>query len=369
LLGVAQRKVEKHHDALRRIRKEINKMEKEIAAKKKQESSVLFVLSNLDLGIDLAHSALQNLTKQREKREKEIRQIERNLKNSAKEQQKLRDIISKRLVYTYKYGRLKDLELLFTAESLNEGVLWLEYQKRLSENDYRNYLSLREKSDQIVRDRNLLAIEISEKQNLIAEKHKEEKELLNKKRQRQKILTKIRKNTDLLRQQLAEKEKAAAAIRKIIFRLEKEPKITPLVKPETLFADLNGRMLWPVKGKIVSHFGRVRHPELKTITENIGIEIKAPEGNPVQSVARGKVTAITWQRGSGNIIIISHYGGYYTVYTHLEEIYVDLLEDVDMGQIIGSVGESGSTKGPVLHFEIWKGTEKLNPELWLAKRS
>jgi len=101
--------------------------------------------------------------------------------------------------------------------------------------------------------------------------------------------------------------------------------------------------------------------------ENIGIEIEAPEGSPVQVVASGKITKITWQRGRGNIVIVSHYGGYYTVYTHLEEILVDLLEDVEPGQVIGSVGESGSLKGPVLHFEVWKGTTKLNPENWLAK--
>ena len=138
-------------------------------------------------------------------------------------------------------------------------------------------------------------------------------------------------------------------------------------KPGTLFSELRGGMIWPTEGRIVTRFGKVKHPELKTITENIGIEIEAPEGSPVQVVASGKITKITWQRGRGNIVIVSHYGGYYTVYTHLEEILVDLLEDVEPGQVIGSVGESGSLKGPVLHFEVWKGTTKLNPENWLAK--
>lgn len=365
--GFAQGKSSQHLERLRKLRDEINKMQKQIAASEKKESSVLYVLSNLDLEIDLAQSLIQNLKKERKEKERQIRQLEKNLKTSDEEIQKLKDIISKRMIYTYKYGRSKDLELLFTAKSLNEGILWLEYQKRLSAHDYRNYLALREKQNQISRDRDLLAIELQEKQKLLRAKQDEERKLKEKKKQRQKILSKVRRDTNLLRQQLAEKEKAAAEIRKIILRLESEPRKAPLPKPETLFADLRGRMLWPVQGKIVSRFGKVKHPELKTVTENIGIEIKAPLGNPVQAVAGGKVTAITWQRGSGNIVIISHYGGFYTVYTHLQEIFVDELDDIQMGQIIGSVGESGSTKGPILHFEIWKGSEKLNPEDWLAK--
>ena len=141
----------------------------------------------------------------------------------------------------------------------------------------------------------------------------------------------------------------------------------PLPKSGTLFSELRGGMIWPTEGQIVTRFGRVKHPELKTVTENIGVEIKAPEGSPVQVVAGGKITKITWQRGRGNIVIVSHYGGYYTVYTHLGEILVDLLETVESGQVIGSVGESGSLKGSILHFEVWKGTTKLNPENWLAK--
>ena len=82
-----------------------------------------------------------------------------------------------------------------------------------------------------------------------------------------------------------------------------------------------------------------------------------------------QVTAITWQRGRGNIVIARHYGGYYSVYTHLQEILVDEGDEIGMGEELGTVGESGSLKGPLLHFEIWKGTEKVNPELWLAKHT
>ena len=98
------------------------------------------------------------------------------------------------------------------------------------------------------------------------------------------------------------------------------------------------------------------------LTENLGIEIMAQRGSPVTAVARGVVQTITWQRGRGNIVIISHDRGFYTVYTHLSEIHVELSEPVQSGQVIGTVGNSGTpssvssnTVEVHLHLELWVG--------------
>ena len=72
-------------------------------------------------------------------------------------------------------------------------------------------------------------------------------------------------------------------------------------------------MIWPTKGYIINHFGRQKHPQWNTITENIGIDIKAEFGEQVHAVANGIVTAITWQRGRGNIIIINNLDGFFSV--------------------------------------------------------
>ncbi len=363
----AQSHFERRQNQLRKIRDEIMSVERALAASKEKENSVLYVLSTLDLDIDLAQSVIQNLKSERRKQERQIANIEKNLKNTRSELERLKQQLGKRLVYSYKYGRMKEVELLFTARSLNEGLLWVEYQKRLSQNDFRNFIKIREKQAEIARDRDLLNIELQQKKKLLAEKLKEEKKLKAKKKKRQKVLASIRQNTNLLAQQLAEKEKAAKEVERLIVQMERAPKTRELARPETPFAELKGRMPWPTPGRIVTRFGRYKHPELKTVTENIGVDISAPLNQPVVAVASGKVTAITWQRGRGNIVIISHYGGYYSVYAHLGEILVNLSEEVEIGEAIGSVGESGSLKGPMLHFEIWKGAEKLNPEQWLGK--
>ena len=134
------------------------------------------------------------------------------------------------------------------------------------------------------------------------------------------------------------------------------------------FPKLKRNMIWPTAGYVISHFGRHKHPKWKTITENIGIDIKAEFGQDVRAVANGIVTAITWQRGRGNIVIINHLGGYFSVYTHLSQIIVQIDQKIQIGQVIGNVGDTGSLQGPMLHFEIWKGTTKQNPAYWIVKK-
>lgn len=363
----AQEKNVRQHEQLRKIREDMFSAEKKIQAGKKKESAILFQLHSFDLDIDMMRSVIHRSKTGQVKKARQIKGIEKNLKETSKELERLKQQLARRLIYGYKYGRTQELDLLLTARSVNDGLLWLEYQKRLAAHDHRNYLKIKRKQAEIIRDRDLLAIELQEKKKLVSEKIVEENKLKSKKRQRQKVLVTVRQDINLLRQQLADKQKAAEEIRRAIVRLQQQPSQTPLLRPGTPFAALKGRMLWPAGGKIVTRFGKYKHPVLKTVTENIGIDIQSPLGSSVQVVAAGKVTVITWQRGQGRIVIVSHYGGYYSVYTHLQEIYVGEMEDVQMGQAIGSVGDSGSLMGAILHFEIWQGAEKLNPEVWLGK--
>ena len=360
-----------HQQKLKQIRAKIHQTEEKREAAEKKEASELYRLQNLDLDIDIAHSVVLNLQKEQKKRQRQINSLKKDIARNQKELEQLRELFKKRIIHIYKYGRMKDVELLLTTRSVNDGLLWLEYQKRLSEQDYRSFQRIRDKQTKITYDRDLLTIELDNERNTLKRKRAEENGLKKKYQARERSLVAIRKDIKVYEQQLQDWHKAEKEIENLITRLEEsaagQPEMPP---PDITFAELKGRMIWPAEGRIVTKFGRYRHPQLKTVTESIGIEISAPIGTPVVAVASGKITAITWQRGRGNIVIARHYGGYYTVYTHLQEILVNIGDNVYMGEKLGTVGESGSLKGPLLHFEIWQGAQKkVNPEIWLAKQA
>ena len=137
--------------------------------------------------------------------------------------------------------------------------------------------------------------------------------------------------------------------------------------PAGEFAELKGKLIRPVKGKVTKKFGQDRHPKFGTVTFNNGINITAAPGSPIRAVAAAKVEFVDWITGYGNCIILNHGGGYYTLYAHAATILVQPGQSVASGQVIAEVGDSGSLNGYECHFEIRKSKEALNPMDWFRK--
>jgi len=360
------------------LRKEIEKYEQQLSQKKAKEANVVNLIASLDREIDTATGYLRTLKQDIRQREGQVKGYSAEISATGKEIEELKALIKNRIVSFYKHGRVREIELLLKSKSLTQIKVWMRYQKLIAENDRHNYQSLIEKQKQIEGQQNLLRVEISEKDRRMKEQQLEEQRLKLSREKRSKYLAAIRNDQKVLKQHLEEIKKAEQQIMSFIAKAEEERLTEKVRKPAThgaierppdrshKFAALRGKLLWPTQGTVISHFGRQKHPSLNTITENLGIEIKAKLGAPVKVVDDGQVQTITWQRGRGNIVIISHDDGYYTVYTHLAEIEVNLQQEVKQGQVIGTVGDSGSINGPMLHFQIWKNTSNLNPEDWLT---
>jgi len=136
---------------------------------------------------------------------------------------------------------------------------------------------------------------------------------------------------------------------------------------KTAFAGQKGWLQPPVKGKLISRFGTKRKGDYNAFTFQSGIDIKAERGAPVKTVFSGEVMFAQWLKGYGNLMIINHGNNYYTLYAHVEELYKKKGEQVDTGEIIGTAGDTGSIKGPCLHFEVRHHGKPVDPLKWLKK--
>lgn len=113
---------------------------------------------------------------------------------------------------------------------------------------------------------------------------------------------------------------------------------------------------------LTSAFGMRRDPFTGGHTFHRGIDLAAPEGSPVYAVRSGVVSSRGNDAVLGNFVVIDHDGGYKTVYGHLKSIDVQLKSAVRLGMIIGSVGNTGLSTGPHLHFEVRFGDEVRDPQ-------
>ena len=92
-----------------------------------------------------------------------------------------------------------------------------------------------------------------------------------------------------------------------------------------------------------------------------GIDIKAPRGRTIQAARGGRVEYSGWMGGYGRVVVIDHGDGYSTLYAHCTSLSVRKGQSVSQGQAIATVGTTGRTTGPHLHFEVRRGNNPVNP--------
>ena len=128
-----------------------------------------------------------------------------------------------------------------------------------------------------------------------------------------------------------------------------------------------GRLPWPVSGRVSEHFGQHAHPVYKSVKLpfNNGVSITVPKGTDVKVIFDGEVKRVIVMPGYNKCVLVQH-GGYFTFYCKLSTVSVKAGDKLKAGQTVGVVDTiDGQTQ---LHFQVWKGTDPLDPELWLKPR-
>lgn len=256
----------------------------------------------------------------------------------------------KRFKYLQQTARFRRQE----ATLISELKYLIEESRTKLQNDFVRLASLKSREET---QKSLLKTEQDKKQQMV-------KSLSNKEKQ--------------LQAELEEKKRIATKIEKEILAIIKEEqrklyKVSETPEQKLIgdsFAENRGRLPWPVeRGIITSQFGEHPHPVLKHVTENnVGIEITTAGNTEVRSVFKGEVVRVFPITGANMTIIIRH-GKYFTAYQNIIETKVKPGDAVDTRQVLGSV-YSGPKEGDkaTLKFMIFLDKDKLDPEVWLAKK-
>ena len=127
------------------------------------------------------------------------------------------------------------------------------------------------------------------------------------------------------------------------------------------FASLRGKLRLPVRGEVTNRFGASRED---TGVSWKGLFIKSNEGSDVKSVADGRVVFADWMRGFGNLIIVDHGSGYMSLYGNNQAVLKHVGEEVDAGDTIASVGNSGGNESNGLYYELRRNSQPFDPLGW-----
>ena len=372
-----ERELKAQNSAIQSLKDEIETTKKRIKSENKKEKSSARKVSNLSEEIGLLQKLLKELAKEEKLLQADISRMERKINESENSLEELRKLYAKRLSSMYKKGQLSNLERVLSSTSWRQAIYRSKYLKIISKIDRETHDTIRSLLIEVGKQKLSLESALRKKKYLKREREQTLSQVRSKKKKEQRELTRIRKSKKELTNYLSEKqigmnqlEVIINKIREDIARLEREERIRKqqMALQSKEFPKLKGQLAWPAEGRISAKFGRQWNPKLKTTTENPGIDIKGKPGSEIKTVLGGVVTTITFIRGYGTTIIIDHGSGFYTVYSHVTNVETNVDSQVNSGDVIAFMGDSGSINGSQLHFEIWGEGKKLNPESWLKKR-
>ena len=276
--------------------------------------------------------------------------------------------MSRRAVALYKSGTEGPLRLLFASENLREMFSKLWSLERILRSDAILLARFRTESADLEAIREQTTLAQHELRSARSHLTSRRSALAAERGERRKLLDQVRASRTRERALLRGLEQAAIALEETLVVLRgSRRKSEPDVVLSRSFTSRKGVLRAPVPGRIRRPFGRVIDQQYRTEIFRKGIEFSAGIGDAVRAVAAGRVRFAGWFRGYGKIVIVDHGEGYFTVSGQLSQIRVQVGDAVRPGQLLGTVGETGSLEGPGLYFEVRRGGVSLDPAEWLAK--
>ncbi len=112
---------------------------------------------------------------------------------------------------------------------------------------------------------------------------------------------------------------------------------------------------------LTSPYGGRADPFNKKKARHKGVDLASRTGNKIKTMAYGKITRAEFVNGYGNMVVVDHGNGFVTKYAHMHKIYVKKGEYVDVGNVLGEVGNTGRSTGPHLHYEVLFQGKNVDP--------
>lgn len=341
---------------------------KEIKEKlEKSRSDLKSYVTELDSNLAEIENKLQQINALIEEKEKEIEETKENLRLIKIEEKKQYAAMKSRVKFMYERGNNAYLEVLFSSKSFGDMISKATYIEKLAAYDKELLVNYQETREQI----SVLEEELEGEQEVLevaketAEKEQANVEelIIEKQQQIERYDSDISEKEALIKEyeeSIAEQDATIASLEAAVEAEQK--RLEALGKNSNVKYD-GGMFTWPAPSytRISSDYGVRMHPILNVEKFHNGVDMAAPSGSPVLAAYKGTVVAASYNASMGNYVMINHGDGLYTVYMHCSALYVSSGATVNAGEQIGTVGSTGRSTGPHLHFSVRLNGNYVSP--------
>lgn len=348
---------------LARLRSRIGSLEGELARSRKKEATLAEELSRLDLQLEIAAGEKELLFHLREDYGARLAEIALERKAAEDAARTSRRALIARARLLHRFGRFGYLRVLLEAEDV---PAFLDSVARLDSLARRDARLLREHRRSEVRLEAGLVREQAlkgETDRLYARTRREERRIASLRVERQNFLERQRSVAASQRREVRVLSDKATRLEGLLERLSRGPEEP--VGPSGGIRPWKGVLDWPARGAVVETFGRHRHPKFDAWTLSNGVSLSLPAGTSIRAIFAGKAAYAQWLAEYGNLVILDHGDGVFTLYAWLQAVSVRPGTYVPAGGAIGLAGIGPGRDEAGLYFEVRDRQKATNPVAWL----
>lgn len=350
IYGVIAATTSELNDQKNELQEKINDAKQEQKEVQENIDEELSAISNLDYEISQAEDEINKLEAQIKEVENSISEKEKLIEEKQKEYEKNEDLLQQRLVAMYEAGETSFLDLLFTSSSMVDFISNYYTASQIIGYDAELLQGIENDKNEIEKTKQELEEQKSEIETLKSEKVSKSNSLKTKKAARQEKANALSDEKKALQSAIDDYneqiKKVDSQIAQILAEANKKVQDSGL--------KFDGSFIWPCNNKIVTSTVKIRWGRWHK-----GIDIGASYEN-VYAAASGYAYNLENPRGYGHYVMVVHGGGFITLYGHLNAFKVSNGQYVSQGQVIAQSGNSGSSQGAHLHFEIRKSSSISN---------
>lgn len=367
-------------DDLQGINREIK--EKRILLKRstKVETKVSGELVQIEKTLQEKQLAIRSLQQDMHRIERNLQQLSGELAAAKQEIDKRKELINRRIRSLYKAGDISTVRMVFTASTFPQLVENVQMSKAVLEHDRQLVLAYASKAEEIQRLQSRMNKEVAQKDMIRRDVEAKTQEIEDEKNRKTSYLNRVREDKKSHLASLKELQANARRLQVMIEKLEARSRRSYSKKsesgktvdvgkglptvPDKGFAAQKGRLSFPARGRIVTGFGRHKHPEFDSFTVSNGLTIGAAQHAEIHAVFDGQVIFSDYFKGYGNMMIIDHGGGYFSLYGHASKLMKKVGATVSRNETIAAVGDVDSSDGAKLYFEIRYQGKPVDPSPW-----
>lgn len=400
--SLAAKKIDAAKEDLSDIQTKIQALKKELDSKQVAHKDATDALKDSETAISAANQKLHDINQKQQQNKSTLNSLKKQSINIndklGQQQQQLSDLLRQQ----YMHGNQSYTQLILQDKNPSEIARDVKYFSYIAKAHAKVIDDMQGNLAKVKELNNKTAVALQEVADLKAKQEAEKKTLVQQKQEKSKVVKSLSNQIASQRNEIDKLKRDEKSLSNLVERLakivppivkhkkskksapdetvaderpnknsgKKTEKSTIVASNETLpsndfaginFASLRGKLRLPVRGEVANRFGASRED---TGVSWKGLFIKSAEGSDVKSVADGRVVFADWMRGFGNLIIVDHGNGYMSLYGNNQAVLKHVGEEVDAGDTIASVGNSGGNESNGLYYELRHQSQPFDPLSW-----